>query len=422
MNWNRIATIARWEYVQRVRSKSFIISLILTPILIVAFSVLPSLLLTSGPDSVKMIGVVDSTGTMFVEMKRVIEDAVKLPDGQPAYVLANYGNAGLPFDSAVAAADRDALAEKTDGTLVLSGSTDMPRVSYRSPSPNNLMAIAKFERSIQQILTQRRLREAGIDTGLYRRIAQEVDITTVKVTKSGGEESGFVATFFAAYAGCILLMFLVLTTGQSLVRSLVEEKSNRIMELLVGSSTPYELMWGKLIGLSALGLTQMGAWALLALGAFTAVSLPASVGTTLTGVYAVVPYIAAYMILGYIFYSALFVGVGSLVTTEQEAQMANSYLVMLLVVPLALSMVVIQNPDAGFVRVLSYVPFLTPSMMMIRTVAKTPPTWELFATMGVMVVSTIGLVWAAAKVFRTAILLYGKRPSFREVLRWMRAT
>lgn len=420
MNWSRVAAVARWEYGQKVRAKSFIISLVLTPVIIVVFSVLPGLLASRGPDSVTTVAVVDSTGSLFNELKRGIESSIRLPDGGPAYVLVDYMAGAASFDSAVARADRDALAETNEGTLVLSG-TDVPRVTYRSPNPSNLMALTKFERAIERINTHRRLAAAGIDTALFNSISQDIDINTVKVTRSGGEASGFMQTFFTAYAGCILLMFLVLSTGQSLVRSLVEEKSNRIMELLIGSCTPYELMWGKLIGLSGLGITQMLAWVVLALGAFTVASLPSSVSSTLVSVYAVVPHILTYMVLGYVFYSALFVGVGSLVTTEQEAQIANSYLVLLLVFPMAFSMVVIQNPDAGYIRALSYVPFLTPSMMMIRTVAKAPPTWEILATMGMMVLSTVGVVWAAGKVFRTAILLYGKRPSLGEIVRWFRA-
>jgi ABC-2 type transport system permease protein len=140
----------------------------------------------------------------------------------------------------------------------------------------------------------------------------------------------------------------------------------------------------------------------------------------LASVYAVLPILLTYMVLGYTFYAAIFIGIGSLVTTEQEAQVANSYLVMMLVAPLALAVVVIQDPDASFVRVMSWVPVFTPMMMMIRTVTKMPPAWEILATMAMMVLATVIVVWAAGKIFRTAILLYGKRPSPREILRWIR--
>lgn len=421
MNWNRITTIARWEYFQKVRSKGFILSLILTPILMVGFGVLPSMLADQGPDETKTVGVIDRTGTFFPLLKNRLETTELLPGGEPAYVLANYAPAGRPIDSAYAAADRDAVAEITEGTIVIEDSAGTPKASFRSPNPSNIRLLSRFENAIEQINIQRHLKEIGVDTAVYDNLTQDIDLATVKVSNKGEEKSGgFLATFLAAYAGSFLLMFLILTTGQSLVRSLVEEKSNRIMELLVGMSTPQELMWGKLLGLTGLGVTQLFAWAVLGLGAVTLMADPGGMSTWLKDVYAVLPYMVIYMVLGYLFYSAIFIGVGSLVTTEQEAQVATSYLVMLLLVPTVFAIAVVQNPDASYVRILSYIPLFTPSMMMIRIVTKMPPLWEVFATTGVLLLSTVVVIWAAGRIFRTAILMYGKRPSLGEIVRWLK--
>jgi len=423
MNRGRIWAIARWEYLQKVRSKGFIISLILTPVLITAFSVIPTLLADQGPGETQIVGVVDKTGRFLRPLKEQMESR-KLPGGQPVYLLVDYMMGGRSPDSALAEADRAALGENIEGTLVIQASDSLgtPQVIYRSPNPSNFRLISTFESAIGRLNTELRLREMGVDTAAFARITEDVELTTVKVSKQGEEESGgFLATFFAGYAGSFLLMFLILTTGQSLVRSLVEEKSNRIMELLVGASTPQELMWGKLMGLSGLGLTQLFVWGVLGLGAITNFSASEGVNAWLQSLYAVLPYILVYMALGYVFYAALFIGVGSLVTTEQEAQVATSYLVMLLVIPVAFAIVVVQNPDVGYIRVLSYVPLFTPSLMMIRVVTKMPPLWEVMATIGMLLVSTVFVVWAAGRIFRTAILMYGKRPSFGEIMRWMKA-
>jgi ABC-2 type transport system permease protein len=328
---------------------------------------------------------------------------------------------GHSYDSALRIADRDALREVTQGTIVIGDSAGQPVVTYRSPNPSNIRLIASFEKQIEKIYTERRLKEAGIDTALYSNLARDIDIATMKITSTGSDKTGgFLATFFTAYAGCFVLMLLILTTGQSLVRSLVEEKSNRIMELLVAAGRPYELMWGKLIGLSGLGLTQLLAWGILGLGAATTIAVNNNFTTSLASIYDVLPLIVVYMVLGYVFYAAIFIGIGSLVTTEQEAQVANSYLVMFLVAPLALAVVVIQNPDASYVKWMSWIPLFTPMMMMIRTVTKMPQIWEIIGTIVLMFVATIVVTWAAGKVFRTAILLYGKRPSPKEVLRWIK--
>jgi ABC-2 type transport system permease protein len=282
--------------------------------------------------------------------------------------------------------------------------------------------ISTFEKMLQKLVTERRLAEAGIDSAVYNRISTEVDVMPVKLSKHGdASSSGFMETFFMAYAGCFLLMFLILTTGQSLVRSLVEEKSNRIMELLVASSTPQELMWGKLLGLSGLGITQLMVWLILALGALTSLAVPPSVSSSLMGVYSVLPLMLVYIVLGYMFYAAIFIGVGSLVTNEQEAQVVTSLLVMVLVVPILFAVAVVQYPEATYIRVLSHVPVFTPSLMMMRAVTKMPPIWEIGTTIAVMLVSTAFVVWAAGKIFRASLLLYGKRPTAGEIMRWLRA-
>ena len=422
MNTKRILTIARWEYLQKVRSKGFLISLILTPLIVVGSSVVPTLLADQGPESTLTVGIVDDTAIPYADIRTRIESSERLPDGSPAYLLANYRGGAQSIDSAIATADRDALGGKIEGAFVLRDSAGTPVVSYRSPTPSNVRMISTFEKALQKLVTERRLAEAGIDTAVYNRIATEVDIKPVKLSKQGGAlSSGFLETFFMAYAGCFILMFLILTTGQSLVRSLVEEKSNRIMELLVASSTPQELMWGKLLGLSGLGITQLLVWLILGLGALISFAVPSSVSTSLMGVYAALPMILAYIILGYMFYAAIFIGVGSLVTNEQEAQVATSLLVMVLVVPILFAVAVVQYPDATYIRVLSHVPLFTPSLMMMRGVTKMPPLWEIGSTIAVMILSTILVVWAAGRSFRASLLLYGKRPTAGEIVRWLRA-
>jgi ABC-2 type transport system permease protein len=422
MNGRRIWTIARWEYLQKVRSKGFIISLILTPLIVVGSSVVPTLLADQGPESTLTVGIVNDTGVPYTELRDRIERSERLPDGQPAYLLANYRGRAQSLDSAIAAADRDALSGRIEGVFVMRDSAGTPAVSYRSTTPSNVRMISTFEKMLQKLVTERRLAEAGIDSAVYNRISTEVDIMPVKLSKHGNaSSSGFMETFFMAYAGCFLLMFLILTTGQSLVRSLVEEKSNRIMELLVASSTPQELMWGKLLGLSGLGITQLMVWLILALGALTSLAVPPSVSSSLMGVYSVLPLMLVYIVLGYMFYAAIFIGVGSLVTNEQEAQVVTSLLVMVLVVPILFAVAVVQYPEATYIRVLSHVPVFTPSLMMMRAVTKMPPVWEIGTTIAVMIVSTAFVVWAAGKIFRASLLLYGKRPTAGEIMRWLRA-
>lgn len=422
MNWNRVFEIARWEYLQKVRSKGFILSLLLTPLMMVLFSVVPALLADKDLGSSQTIAVVDGAGGITPALDARLRTTDTLENGQPAYHLVAYNRPGMALDSAIAAADRDVLAGKVEGTIVVRDSSGHRVASYRSLNIGNVRLLQRFEDAIERITTDERLAAAGIDTAVYNRLRAPIDIATVKVTEQGkGASVGFGETFVSAYVINFLLMILILTTGGSLVRSLVEEKSNRIMELLTSSATSQEMMWGKLLGLSGLGVTQLLTWVLLGVIAALYFSISPQMGSMLGSMLATLPLMLVYVILGYIFYSALFIGIGSLVTTEQEAQVVTSYLVIFLVMPLAFSFAIMQNPNATYVKVLSYIPLVTPSLMILRVVTKMPSPIELIGSIGVMIISTIAVVWASGRIFRTAILLYGKRPTTAEVFRWLRS-
>jgi len=243
----------------------------------------------------------------------------------------------------------------------------------------------------------------------------DIDVRSIKVTGEGEEkESGFLETFFSAYVAIMMLMFLVLTSGQLLIRSVVEEKSNRLIEVLISSCSARDLMVGKIIGLSGLGIVQVMLWALIA--AVVSAKFQTSVFQMDIFLIALI-----YFLLGYLLYSAIFVAAGSPVTTEQEAQQITGYVTLLLVFPIVLAMPVMQNPDSTLVKVLSFIPVLTPAVMVMRLPIQMPATWEILSTILLLILSVWGMMWVAGKIFRTAILVYGKRPSLGELFRWLRA-
>ena len=422
MNWSRVAEIARWEYLQKVKSKAFILTLFLLPVVIGGFVMIPSLIVSQEPDSSEYIGIVDRVGDYASGLASGIRDAATLDNGEPAWLPKIYDE-GAPQDSVDA--QLDALAEELEGYVLISRNGENIEYTYYSTNPNNFRAVSAVDNSLEDVVLARELTVAGIDTASWAsvdRAVHAVDVEARKIDESGDSSSDFLSTFWSGYAGIMLFMILILTTGQSLVRGLVEEKSNRIMEMLVGSGSPAELMWGKLIGLTGLGLTQVGAWILL--GGAVILALPGAMGTGFAldaSLFAPLPYVLLYLVLGYFFYAAIFIGVGSLVTTEQEAQMITQYLTFLLVAPIAFALGVMADPNAGWVQSLTYIPFLTPTMMMLRVVVKMPSIETILATIALMLASTTLVIWAAGRIFRTAILLYGKRPSVREVFRWLKS-
>jgi len=175
---------------------------------------------------------------------------------------------------------------------------------------------------------------------------------------------------------------MILSSGGMLVRSILEEKSNRLIEILISSCTPMELLTGKIIGLSALGLFQMIVWLLIGFFLVGTNSLPA-------GVFNHIGLMIIYFILGFIFYTGIFVGIGAIVTTEQESQQVTSYLSIILILPVVFSITAIQNPNSELVKILLYIPFTTPSIMLLRFNITQVPTGEIILTLIILIISII---------------------------------
>jgi ABC-2 type transport system permease protein len=407
--------VAKWEFLEKIKSKAFLISLVMMPLIMVVFGILPSLLASKGDDRTITIGVIDETGVLVAPLSARLDQKYQLRDGQPIYVLRNLTEDG-DAETQKQRANELVTGGEVEGYFSIPASVfDSGKVEYRSENVGNFRVTERFSRTLEEVITDRRARDLGYDPVEIRELMAEVDVRSIKVSASGAEEeSGFLETFFSSYVFILMLMFLVMTSGQLLIRSVVEEKSNRVIEVLVSSCSARDLMIGKIVGLSGLGIVQVMLWALI--GAGVAMKLNVNVFQADVLLISLV-----YFILGYLLYAGIFVAVGSPVTTEQEAQQLTTYVSLILVFPIVLAVPVIQNPNSSLVTVLSFIPLLTPAFMVMRMPIQMPPLWEILATVGLLVVSVVVVMWAAGKIFRTAILVYGKRPTPRELLRWLRA-
>ncbi len=406
--------VARWEFMEKVTSKAFLISLLLMPVIIIAFGVLPGVFAMKGDDRTITVGVIDETNSLIEPLALRLEEKYKLPDGRPNYLLRNVGQQES-FEAMREKANTMVANDEIEGYFHIPATVfDSGKVEYRSENVGNIRLVERFSRTLEEVVVELRARAQGYDPLEIKQLLTSVDVRSIKVSASGEEkESGFLQTFFSSYIFLMMLMFLVLTSGQLLIRSVVEEKSNRVIEVLISSCSARDLMVGKILGLSGLGIVQVLLWALIGF----------VVWARFEGIYvepATLLLSAVYFVLGYLLYSAIFVTVGSPVTTEQEAQQLTSYVSLFLVFPIVLAVPIMQNPNAPLVTALSFVPVLTPAFMVMRMPIQMPPVWEIVGTIGVLTVSVIGMMWVAGKIFRTAILVYGKRPTPRELLRWLR--
>lgn len=411
---NKILTIAGWEYFEKVKTKTFIISLVITPLIIIMFTLLPTLLTQKEDLKTKLIGVVDTSGIYFYKLAENLEQ-YRLDNFQPSYILLNLADNKKTIEQIKIEADKDVTDNKIDGFLFfLSGGTDSLTVEYRSGKLVTFKDVRRFEEKINEIRIQSELNVRGIDPSFADFIHSKVEIEQIKI-KKGGEEGkqNFLVVFFSAFIFILLLMMMVIYSGQLLVRSLIEEKSNRLIEILISSCTSEQLLAGKILGLSVLGLTQIFIWSLIGIAlAGGAVIPPAAFDNILI--------MLVYFLTGFIFYTTIFVGIGSIVTTEQEAQLMTTFISLILILPVVLAMPAIQNPESMMVKVMSYIPLTIPSIMLLRFKIAPVPLTDIIITLSIMFVSTIVTIKLAAKIFRIGILSYGKKPTFKELIQWVK--
>lgn len=408
--------VAKWEFIEKVRTKAFIIGLFMTPLILSIFIVLPGLLADKGDEKTKYLGVIDGTRSLTAVIEARLAEKYKLDSGVPNYHLVEITADGMDVDQLKVLAMARLASGEIEGYFILPRNVmEAGDIEYRAENVGNARDQNRFTNVLKDIITERKLRESGYDASAIKKLLIDIDMKTFKVSKSGEEkESGFMETFFTGYIFIMMLMFLVMSTGQMLIRSVIEEKANRIVEVLVSSCSAQELMSGKIIGLSLLGLTTVSFWASILIGVNFATPVP----------FVTVDHLALlmlYFVLGYFMYVGIFIIAGSTVSTEQEAQQMTGYITIILVLPIAFAIPVMFNPDSLLVKIMSQIPLLTPTMMALRLSVQTPAWWEIILSLAVLMMTIYGLMWVAGKVFRIGILITGKKPSVKEIYGWLKA-
>jgi ABC-2 type transport system permease protein len=406
--------IAKWEFLEKVQSKAFIVSLVLMPVILIGIAFVPALFSLKEDDESVVVGIIDKTQCLLEPLDLRLRSLYTIKNGQPNYILRNLDDRES-LDELKNEANSLIAQGKMDGYFYIPATAmDSGKIEFHAKNVSNIKIQERFSRAIEKVLIERRLDAHGLDPDLIHKLTTSIEVQSVKISEEGTETKvEFGETFIMAYIGILMITFMVITSGQLLVRSMLEEKSNRVIEILLSSCSTRDLMAGKIIGLSGLGILQMLVYALIGL----AVALKMGVSVVDPLYFALT---LLYAILGYLFYAAVLVAAGSPVTTEQEAQQITSYISLLLVAPMGLMIVVMQNPHSLWVRVMSYIPPFTPSLMVMRLAIQMPSTLEIILTLLLLLLSTVGMMWIAGKIFRTAILSYGKRPTIGELLQWIK--
>jgi len=406
--------VARYEFLEKIRTKAFLIYMILFPLVIVGVTIIPGLLVNEQEILTRPIGILDETNIYAGVLKNKL-DEFTITDGQPMYVPVQLYQKDKSFEQSRAIADKYILTGELDGYILIE-ENDSGKVSfsYRNIIITDIENITRLERVINEAKTSVNLKSHGFNPDEINSLIDFEKLRTVQIQKEGEERSASLEElYFSSVILLMLLFMMILFSGGLLIRSLVEEKSNRIMEVLLSSCSANDLLMGKMLGLGLLGLFQLVVWTL--------------VGLTIFGTNYVSPEVfeniwlsLVYFLLGYMLFTSIFVGVGSIVNTEQEAQQFTSYLSLIMILPLVISIKVIQNPDILLVRILSFFPLTSPPVMLLRLKILTPPLWEILVTIIILLLSIYIVILISARIFRIGILSYGKRPALKELLHWIK--
>jgi ABC-2 type transport system permease protein len=427
---SKLMAVIRREYVERVRSKWFVIATLFGPLLMGALMFLPALIMakSKGAADATNIEIIDATGVGLGQRL-----ATQLTGGLTG---ANSGPAPrVHVVSADSIAPAESLAthavmrEEAKGYLVLdAASVAAGKARYAGSNTTALLDMQRLERSLQRQILDLRLEQSGIDTEVGRQLTSlNANISTERLTKQGRGGSGQL-NFFFGLGVAMLLYFTIVVYGMNVMRGVLEEKQSRVAEVVIASVAPSRLLAGKVIGVGGVALTQMVLWLAMSitmyqirqpiLAKFGAADAPFVLPdiTLLNGVI-----LLGFFVLGFMFYAGLFAAVGSTVNSEQEAQQAQMPIVLLLVSSIIFAQPILLAPDGTMALTLSLLPFSAPIIMPLRMAISPVPPAQI--ALGLLSVSlgAFAVVWLASRIYRVGLLMYGKRPSIGEIAKWVRA-
>ena len=418
----RAWTLIRREYVQRVRNKWFLFATLSVPVLMLVATLLPGFLASRSDSRPVVLGVVDRTDS-GLEMRLsdlLDDDSVTVrrfePDAPVEDALSLVAALGTDADAVTSIADIFVVFPENVGP----------------DSPPGLVEVSETGRRIRAVRAATkdavfwyRLREAGVADADASGALEPVSIRELPFNPAEARGEIFQVIGFV-FAMMLYVMFLVY--GQMVARGVLEEKTSDIVEILVSSVRPREMMLGKIVGIGAVGLTQVGIWAIVG-GTLSQFGLGGQlgemigIGMDLAGFvfpWSILLFAFLYFVLGYLMYSAMFAGAGAMLTSEQDIQQVLIPVMVPIIVPIMIMPAVIDTPDIAWVQIVSLIPVFSPILMPVRNTVVSVPLWQNLTAIGLLVVAIYVMAWVAGRIYRVGILMRGKPPTLPQLVRWIR--
>jgi len=416
---NKVLKIIKREFLTRVTSKGFIIGTVLGPFILAAMTLLPAIISNYSEPETQIIQVLDESELFNNKLTTLFNDT--LSNGSPRFIMmtgdtAAYRSDPAPFHAAL---------EKGEVNVLLTIPGDVlqsNRLNYLSQSISDFDVVRTVRGRFNSALNRIRLENAGLDPGRVDSLTAYLNVNTIKISNGEEQERGTGQEILTVTVFLMILYVTIILYGQMVMRGVLEEKTSRIMEVLLSSTNSFSLMLGKLFGIGSVGLLQYAIWVAAGIGLVTfagsGMMMPANAFSIDLAVFG---YFVLFFILGYFIFSALFAAVGSMCSTQEDAQSLATPVVFLIIIPFLLSLSLgMQDPNGDLTRILSYLPFFAPMMMFTRILVSNPAGWEIAFSIVVNVAAIFLLAWICARIYRVGILMYGKRPNLPEMLRWIR--
>lgn len=438
---SKIGVIIRHEFMTRIRSKGFILATLLAPLGLLAMIVIPALAaIFSKDDSEKRIAIVDATSQKVLSRAIMQEDtALFYTTNEPLSTLEN-----------------KVKDKSLTGYLYIPNNVmESDSVMLYSKGGGGISFYDAIDDAVTSVMKKERLRSAGADSSVMSALKRKTKLTRIKLGEKGAEKDAGEIMAVVGYIMGFLIYMMMFIYGSMVMRAVLEEKTNRIVEVIASSARPFEIMMGKILGVGAIGLVQVAVWIALSAG-ISAVAVPlvqsltgekpvSAQQTMMSGVQSpevkemqeamkndgglpfALPTISPWLIIGFVFYflsgyllySALFAAIAAAADQEQDIQSLQMPVTLPLIIPMLFIGNIISAPDGTLATVLSMIPFFTPLLMIVRAAATTVPVWQLVVSSILLVATFIGAVWSAGRVYRVGILNYGKKASFKDIAKWL---
>ena len=417
---NQLSTIIAREYLERVKRKSFIISTILMPLFMVGLMVLPALIAIFQTPEEKVIAVVDESGVIARTLQNGDETKFVIVDRPMAELLGNEDYYG------VLNIGGNIIENPSNVTLYTHSASSMSLESYIS---------GQIKETVESV----RLRKYNIDNlpEILAAVNADVKLQTFRIDE--GDEASETSSTLSYFIGIIMsfmLYMFILIYGQMVMTSIIEEKNNRVLEIVVSSVKPTYLMLGKILGIGAVAVTQILIWLAIVMsftywvmpslmsGVAAGVNDPelmAAIGKLSDGSYvlSLFVYLLLFLVGGYLFYSSIYAAIGSAVDNIQDASQLTTIAVLPIIVGMVLSPSVVSDPMSSYATWVSIIPFTSPMVMMAR-IPFGIPFWEIALSIVLLYLTFLFMIWLAAKIYRVGIFMYGKKPTITELIRWAR--